>query len=139
IPIIAGFQGMTKSGDITTLGRGGSDITASIMGKALDAEAIEIYTDVDGVMTADPRIVPDASIIDSMPYEEIFQMAEYGAKVIHARTEEIGMRNNIHIVIKNTNRDFKGTLITRYYKLLSNRKVKKDKIITTVAQINDSV
>lgn len=139
IPVIAGFQGITEDGEITTLGRGGSDVTASIMGDALMAEAIEIYTDVDGIMTADPRIVSDASMIDSIPYDEVFQMAEYGSKVIHPRAVEIAMKSNIPIVIKNTKTDIQGTLITNDYRVLRNRKDKGDRIITSVAQIDNRV
>ena len=139
IPVIAGFQGITEDGDITTLGRGGSDVTASVMADALRAEAIEIYTDVDGIMTADPRIVLDASMIDSMPYDEVFQMAEYGSKVIHPKAVEIAMKGNIPIVIKNTKTDAQGTLITNDYRILRNGKENKDSIITSVAQIDNRV
>ena len=139
IPVITGFQGITEEGDITTLGRGGSDVTASVMADALRAEAIEIYTDVDGIMTADPRIVLDASMIDSMPYDEVFQMADYGSKVIHPRAVEIAMRGNIPIVIKNTKTDTQGTLITNDYRILRNGKENKDSIITSVAQIDNRV
>jgi aspartate kinase len=85
IPIVAGFQGATEDGDITTIGRGGSDVTGSVLGEALKAEFIEIYTDVDGIMTADPRIVPEAKVIDKISYNEVFQFADQGAKVIHPR------------------------------------------------------
>ncbi len=138
IPIITGFQGATEKGDITTLGRGGSDVTASILGEALEAEMVEIYTDVDGVMTADPKIVPDAKVMDTIFYNEVFQMAEYGAKVLHPRAVEIAMRSNIPIVIRNTVSDLDGTLITNYDR---NRSYKEDndKIITSIAQINDRV
>lgn len=136
IPIIAGFQGMTKDGNITTLGRGGSDVTASILGEALEVEVVEIYTDVDGVMTADPKIVSDAKVMDTVFYNEVFQMAEYGAKVLHPRAVEIAMRSNIPILIKNINTEFKGTLITNYDKTRSYR-VDRDKIITSVAHINN--
>ena len=139
IPVIAGFQGMTEDGEITTLGRGGSDVTASIMGDVLRADAIEIYTDVDGIMTADPRIVSDATMILSIPYDEVFQMAEYGSKVIHPRAVEIAMRSNIPIVIKNTKRDVQGTLITNDYKVLRNRKDNINSIITSVAEIDNRV
>ena len=139
IPVIAGFQGMTEEGDITTLGRGGSDVTASIMGDALRADAIEIYTDVDGIMTADPRIVSDATMIDSIPYDEVFQMAEYGSKIIHPKAVEIAMRGNIPIVIKNTKTDLQGTLITNDYKVLRNRRDNIDSIITSVAEIPNRV
>ena len=83
VPVVTGFQGITENGYFTTLGRGGSDTTASILGVMLDAERIEIYTDVDGVMTADPRIVKSASVIDIISYDEVFQLADQGSKVIH--------------------------------------------------------
>lgn len=139
IPIVAGFQGITEDGDITTLGRGGSDVTASIMGEALRVEAIEIYTDVDGIMTADPRIVADASMIDSILYDEMFQMAEYGSKVIHPKAVEIAMESNIPIIIKNTKTDTQGTLITNDYRALRHRKDSGNKIITSVTQIDNRV
>lgn len=88
IPIVTGFQGMTEDGDVTTLGRGASDLTAAVLGEALRASEIQIYTDVDGIMTADPRIVPDAKVIDCISYNEVFQLADYGAKVIHPRAVE---------------------------------------------------
>lgn len=136
IPIITGFQGITEKGDITTLGRGGSDVTASIMGEALGAELVEIYTDVDGVMTADPKIVPDAKVMDTIFYNEVFQMAEYGAKVLHPRAVEIAMRSNIPIVIRNTASDYNGTLITNYHRTRSY--IEEDmKIVTSVANINN--
>ena len=93
IPVICGFQGVTDmDGSITTLGRGGSDTSAAAFGVAVDAEKVEIYTDVDGVMTADPRIVSDAKIIKQISYDEIREMAHQGAKVIHPRAVEIVMR-----------------------------------------------
>lgn len=110
-PVVAGFQGQTESGFITTLGRGGSDVTASLLGVALNAEEIQIYTDVDGIMTADPRIVADASLIKEISYNEVFQFADQGAKVIHPRAVDIAMKGNIPLVIKNTLSDCKGTII----------------------------
>lgn len=115
IPIVAGFQGITEKGDVTTLGRGGSDTTAAILGEALKAIEIQIFTDVDGIMTADPKIVPDARVIQSIGYNEVFQFADQGAKVIHPRAVEFAMRGNIPLVIKNTLSDAPGTLITNYY------------------------
>lgn len=112
IPIVTGFQGITEDGDVTTLGRGGSDVTGAVLGNALKAEAIEIYTDVDGIMTADPRIVPDATVIDNISYDEVFQYAEHGAKVIHPRAVEYAMRGNTPLLIKNTMTDAKGTVIS---------------------------
>lgn len=111
LPVVAGFQGQTESGFITTLGRGGSDVTASLLGAALNAEEIHIYTDVDGIMTADPRIVPEASLIKEMSYNEVFQFADQGAKVIHPRAVDIAMKGNIPLVIKNTLSNCEGTII----------------------------
>lgn len=114
IPVVAGFQGMTKKGFITTLGRGGSDVTAVLLGNALAAERVEIYTDVDGIMTADPRIVKDASLIKNISYNEVFQLADQGAKVIHPRAVKLAMESSIPLVIKNTMNDVKGTVISNY-------------------------
>lgn len=111
VPVITGFQGVTENGCFTTLGRGGSDTSACILGVGLKAKEIEIYTDVDGIMTADPRIVKDASVIDVISYSEVFQLADQGAKVIHPRAVDLAMKANIPLVIKNTMSDAKGTLI----------------------------
>lgn len=111
VPIVAGFQGVSENGFITTLGRGGSDVTASMLGVALNAKQIDIYTDVDGIMTADPRIVEDASLIKEISYNEVFQFADQGAKVIHPRAVEIARRGNIPLAIKNTMSDCSGTVI----------------------------
>lgn len=111
VPVVAGFQGQSEYGFTTTLGRGGSDVTAALLGAALKAERVEIFTDVDGIMTADPRIVSDASLIKEISYNEVFQLADQGAKVIHPRAVEIAMRANIPLLIKNTLSDCIGTLI----------------------------
>ena len=112
VVVVTGFQGTTEDGQITTLGRGGSDTTASALGVALDAEAIDIYTDVEGIMTADPRIVKEARTIDTLTYNEICQMAYQGAKVIHPRAVEIAMQRNIPLRIKSTFSSAPGTLVT---------------------------
>ncbi len=112
IVVVTGFQGVSENGEVTTLGRGGSDTTASTLGVALNAEAIDIYTDVEGIMTADPRIVEDARILDVMSYNEICQLAHQGAKVIHPRAVEIAMQRNIPIRIKSTFSNAPGTLVT---------------------------
>jgi len=137
IPIIAGFQGITENGEITTLGRGGSDVTGAIIGEAVDAEAVEIYTDVEGVMTADPRIVSDAQVMDKVFYNEVFQMAEYGAKVIHPRAVEVAMRSNIPLLIKNTMTNSEGTLVTNYDRSRRYREDKREKLITAIAYIGN--
>ncbi|MGI6538730.1 MAG: aspartate kinase [Caldicoprobacterales bacterium] len=136
IPIVAGFQGETVSGEITTLGRGGSDTTAAVLGKALAAETIEIYTDVDGIMTADPHIVSNASVIRHITYSEIFQIADQGAKVIHPKAVEIAGDAGIPIVIKNTMNDSPGTVITSSYtrKKLMNSNT-SERLITSIAYI----
>lgn len=112
IPIVTGFQGITESGDLTTLGRGGSDVTGALLGKALKAEFVEIYTDVDGIMTADPSLVPNARIIDRISYNEVFQLADQGAKVVHPRAVEYALSGNIPLVIRNTLTDAPGTVIS---------------------------
>jgi aspartate kinase len=112
VTVVAGFQGRTKLGEITTLGRGGSDTTAAAVGGALRAEVVEIYTDVDGVKTADPRLVPDARTLTVTTYDEIAQMAHYGARVVHPRAVEIAMQHRVPLRIKSTFQDGPGTLIT---------------------------
>ncbi len=113
IPVVCGFQGRTEDGlHLTTLGRGGSDTTGAALGAALNAELVEIYTDVDGIMTADPRMVDSAQILDKISYGEICQLAQQGAKVIHPRAVEIAMQKNIPMVVKSTFSDAPGTLIS---------------------------
>lgn len=112
VPVVCGFQGMSVDGEITTIGRGGSDTSAAALGAALDAELVEIYTDVDGIMTADPRIVKEAKMLQCISYEEVCQLAHQGAKVIHPRAVELVMPKNIPMVIKSTFSDNPGTLIT---------------------------
>jgi aspartate kinase len=111
IPIIAGFQGITKDGEITTLGRGGSDTSATAIGVALNADAIEIYTDVDGIMTADPRILDNPRTIPEMHYTEAGEMAGEGAKVLHKRCIAPAFRAGIPTWVKSTLSDHPGTCI----------------------------
>jgi aspartate kinase len=112
VVVVAGFQGVSEDGGVTTLGRGGSDTSAAALGVALNAEAVDIYTDVEGVMTADPRIVRDARILDVVTYNDIAHLAHEGAKVIHPRAVEIAMRQNIPLRVKSTFSDAPGTLVT---------------------------
>lgn len=112
IVIIAGFQGITEKGDITTLGRGGSDTTAVAIAASLNAEKCDIYTDVDGVFTTDPRITDKAEKIDKISYEEMLELSSLGAKVLHNRCVEIGKKYNIPIVVKDTALDeSQGTIV----------------------------
>lgn len=112
VVIVAGFQGQTTDGEITTLGRGGSDTTATALGAALDADFVDIFTDVEGIMTADPRIVEDAAQLEQVTYVEMCNLAFQGAKVVHPRAVEIAMQNNTPIRIRSTMSDHPGTLIT---------------------------
>ncbi|MEE8384684.1 MAG: aspartate kinase, partial [Dehalococcoidia bacterium] len=111
VVIVAGFQGMTEELDITTLGRGGSDTTAVALAAALKAERCEIYTDVDGIYTADPRIEPNASKLESISYEEMLELASYGATVMHPRAVELGHVYKVPILVASSFKDAPGTLI----------------------------
>ncbi|NLX15216.1 MAG: aspartate kinase [Phycisphaerales bacterium] len=111
IVIIAGFQGVTEHGAITTLGRGGSDTTAVALAAALKADSCEIYTDVDGVYTTDPRIVPQARKMDEITYDEMLELASLGAKVMHSRSIEFGKKYNVPIHVRSSLTDTKGTMI----------------------------
>ncbi|MCD9154287.1 aspartate kinase [Aeromicrobium duanguangcaii] len=112
IVIVAGFQGVSQTTkDITTLGRGGSDTTAVALAAALDADVCEIYTDVDGIFTADPRIVPTASRIPAISYEETLEMAANGAKILHLRCVEYARRNSMPIHVRSSFSDKTGTWV----------------------------
>ena len=105
VPIVAGFQGISKDNEITTLGRGGSDITATALGAALDAELVEIYTDVDGVYTTDPRITEKAYMLEDISFADVLNMAEFGAKVIHPRAVKFAMDKEVPTAVLNVNKD----------------------------------
>jgi aspartate kinase len=111
VAIVTGFQGITDESDVTTLGRGGSDTTAVALACALHAERCEIYTDVDGVYTADPRVVPAARGIPRIAYEEMLELANQGAKVMHPRAVELGQVYNMPIVVLSSFAPGAGTLI----------------------------
>ncbi len=111
IVIVAGFQGMTEDKDVTTLGRGGSDTTAVALAATLGAEVCQIYTDVEGVYSADPRLVPEAECLDEIHYEEMLELATYGAKVLHPRAVELGELFHIPILVASSFTDNPGTLI----------------------------
>ena len=111
IAVIAGFQGIDENGNITTLGRGGSDTTAVAIAAALGADACEIYTDVDGVFTADPRIVPNARKISRIAYEEMLELASLGAKVLQIRSVEFGMKYQVPIHVRSSFHKEPGTWV----------------------------
>jgi aspartate kinase len=112
VPVITGFIGATENGASTTLGRGGSDYSGAIIGAALDADEVAIYTDVDGVMTTDPRLTPDARVIPMISYAEMGELAYFGAKVLHPRTIRPVVERQIPLRIRNTfNPTHAGTLV----------------------------
>jgi len=111
VPVVAGFQGADPSGEINTLGRGGSDTTAVIIGAVLNAFQVEIYTDVDGISTADPRLCREARVIRRLTYSEVCQLAYEGAKVIHPTAVEVAMSHNVKLSIRGLTEDGPGTLI----------------------------
>ncbi|MDC7239898.1 MAG: aspartate kinase [Spirochaetales bacterium] len=130
-PVICGFIASDDTGRTTTLGRNGSDYTASIIGAALDADRVEIWTDVDGVLTADPRVVPNAFVIPQLSIQEAMELSFFGAEVIHPYTLVPTTDKDIPVYIKNTlNPSAEGTVITKHY-------TKKERAITGIASIDD--
>jgi len=113
IVIVAGFQGRTAEDEITTLGRGGSDLTAVALAKALQAHVCEIYTDVDGIYTTDPRVEPRARKLRSISYDEMLEMASLGAQVMQSRSIEVGKKYNVPILVRSSLNQEEGTLITK--------------------------
>lgn len=111
VVVFAGFQGITENNEITTLGRGGSDTTAVALGAALKADEVEIYTDVDGVYTADPRVVKNPKKLNTISYQEMLEMAASGAKVLHPRAVEIAARYGIKIHLRSSFDDSTGTIV----------------------------
>ncbi|MBI5299165.1 MAG: aspartate kinase, partial [Deltaproteobacteria bacterium] len=109
IVLIAGFQGITEEGETTTLGRGGSDTSAVAIAAALKADLCEIYTDVDGIYTADPKIVPDPKLLKKISYEEMLEMADSGAKVLQTRSVELAARHRVPLVVRSSFNDTQGT------------------------------
>jgi aspartate kinase len=113
IPVIAGFQGINEKSDVTTLGRGGSDLTAVALAAALKAECCDIYTDVDGVYTTDPHVVPGARRLKKISYEEMLEMASLGAKVLQARSVEFAAKYQVPVRVLSSFNDGEGTLVTK--------------------------
>ncbi|MBQ83015.1 MAG: aspartate kinase [Gammaproteobacteria bacterium] len=111
VPVITGFQGMTEGGDITTLGRGGSDTTGVALAVALNAYQCEIYTDVEGVFTTDPRICPKAKLIERISFEEMLELSSTGAKVLQLRSVEYASKNNMPIRVLSSFKEGNGTLV----------------------------
>src|SRR5918997_3100896 len=112
IVLVAGFQGVSTTQDVTTLGRGGSDPTAVALAAAIEADVCEIYTDVDGIFSADPRIVPDARLVEHITYEEMLEMAASGAKVLHLRAVEYARRFGMPVHVRSSFSTREGTWVT---------------------------
>ena len=111
VVIVAGFQGQTIEGQITTLGRGGSDLTAIALAAALKADLCQIYTDVDGVYTADPRIVPDAKKLEEISYDEMLELASLGAKVMQSRSVEFAKKFGVVFEVRSSLNENPGTIV----------------------------
>lgn len=137
VVIVAGFQGRTSEGEITTLGRGGSDTTATALGVALAAKRVDIFTDVEGIMTADPRIVDDAAPLQAVTYTEMCNLAFQGAKVIHPRAVEIAMQTNVPIRVRATSSDHPGTLVVSVTETGRFGGDTQERLITGVTQMAD--
>ncbi len=110
-PVVAGFQGVAPEGCLVTLGRGGSDTTACALGVALQAEAVEVFTDVDGVMTADPRTCTAAGVLDVISADELFQLARHGSRVVHTPAAELALASGLTLTVRNTCSDHPGTRV----------------------------
>lgn len=134
IPVIAGFQGATKNYDITTLGRGGSDTTAAAMAAALKAESLEIYTDVDGIKTFDPRIMAGSKVIPELTYEEVAEMAYEGAKVLHGRCVSLAWEYKVPLWVKNTFSNKQGSFISDK---MPGDAFEKLRLVTSLANISN--
>ena len=137
IVVVAGFQGINKYDDITTLGRGGSDTSAVALAAALNADKCEIYTDVDGVYTADPRIVPNAKKLEEITYDEMLELASLGANVLHNRSVEMAKKYNVKLEVKSSFEKVEGTVVkeaTNVEKMLI-RGVTRDNDVARIAVI----
>ncbi|MGE7306079.1 aspartate kinase [Priestia megaterium] len=137
VVVVTGFQGATTDGDTTTLGRGGSDTSASALGAALMADYIDIFTDVEGVMTADPRIVEDARPLSVVTYNEICNMAYQGAKVVHPRAVEIAMQAKVPMRVRSTYADSTGTLVTSQGEAQQRGSDVQERLVTGIAHVSN--
>jgi len=111
VVIVAGFQGIDKMGNITTLGRGGSDLSAVAIACALKADKCEIYSDIDGIFSADPRVIKKAKLLEDISYNEMLEAASAGAKVLHNRSVNVGRKNGIPIIVKNAVKKTRGSVV----------------------------
>lgn len=132
VPVVTGFQGVNGQLCVTTLGRGGSDTSAVVLGAALKAQVVEIYTDVDGVMTADPRVCDRAHILSQVSFEEMGELAGEGAKVVHPRAVDLGADHNVPVWVKNTFGNAYGTLLSP---VPPPEAIEKTRVVTAVAHM----
>lgn len=130
VPVVAGFQGLSADGSLTTLGRGGSDTTACALGVALGAEEVEIYTDVDGVMSADPRVCDGSGVLEVIGADELFQMARTGSRVVHTPAAELALNSGIPVRVRNTFSQHEGTLVADVADIAAYR---PDRVATAVS------
>ncbi|NOU76443.1 aspartate kinase [Paenibacillus sp. LMG 31458] len=137
VVIVTGFQGKTSQDELTTLGRGGSDTSATALGAALKAEIVDIFTDVNGILTADPRIVEDAKPLVRVSFAEICNMAHNGAKVIHPRAVEVAMQANIPIRVRSTFSKEEGTLVTASDSIPTDMSQVRDRFVTGIAHFTN--
>ena len=141
IVVVAGFQGISTAGEVTTLGRGGSDLSAVAVAGALNANLCEIYTDVDGVYTTDPRIEPKAKKLDRISYDEMLELASLGAKVLQNRSVELAKKLNVNLVTRSSFNDHEGTLITGEEKMedavISGIALDKNQARITIRNVED--
>jgi aspartate kinase len=131
VAVVAGFQGVDENGILHTLGRGGSDTTACALGIALEADRVDIYTDVDGVFTADPRLIEDAAVLETITADELFQMARHGSKVVHAPAAELALQSGVRMRVRNTFSTHEGT------EVVSLDRFRPDSVATAVSTIAD--
>lgn len=141
--VVAGFQGITEAGDLTTLGRGGSDTTAVALAAAVNASSCDIYTDVDGIYSADPNLIEGARLLTTVSYEEVLEMARLGAQVIHPRAVELARQYNVKLRVRNTFKpENQGTLITggsnmEIYRAVSGVAMDKDQASVAIINVPD--
>lgn len=136
VPVVAGFQGLAADGSLTTLGRGGSDTTACALGVALGAEEVEIYTDVDGVMSADPRVCDGSGVLEVIGADELFQMARTGSRIVHTPAAELALNSGIPVRVRNTFSQHSGTLVAEVADIAGYR---PDRVATAVSHTSGVV
>jgi aspartate kinase len=131
VAVVTGFQGLDGTGVLHTLGRGGSDTSACALGVALEAKRVDIYTDVDGIFTADPRVIKEARALKTITADELFQMARHGSKVVHAPAAELALQSGAHMRVRNTFNEGEGT------EVVSLNAFKPDSVATAVTTVSD--